>query len=99
MSIVHIVYGGEGTDYPQGDLDVGPESTDAEVLDALANVAGIPRVKLNAFIVHPPNPETGDITVSPRALFGDEKIGIHPLDQRPLIESLHHIYLKEVHGR
>lgn len=69
MSTVHVVYNGESSDYDMNDLDVGTESTDVQVLDALANQAGIPRVKLNGFAVNRNN-ETGDITVSPRAVFG-----------------------------
>lgn len=69
MSTVHVVYNGESSDYLMNDLDLGEESTDAQVLDALANTAGIPRVKLNGFVVNRNN-ETGDITVSPRAFFG-----------------------------
>lgn len=69
MATVHMIYGNETWDYDQNDLDVGPESSDVEVLNALANQAGIPRVKLNGFVVNS-NPDTGDITVSPRAIYG-----------------------------
>lgn len=71
MATLHVVYNNESTDYDLNDLDLGPGSTDAQVLDALANVAGIPRVKLNGMVVTP-NAETGDITVNPRALFGNK---------------------------
>jgi hypothetical protein len=70
MATVHVIYNGESSDYPTDQLDIGPASTDVQVLDALANVAGIPRVKLNGFSVNT-NEETGDITVSPRAPFGN----------------------------
>lgn len=69
MSTVHVVYNGENSDYDMNDLDVGDQSTDVQVLDALANVAGIPRVKLNGFNVRRDD-DTGDITVFPRAMFG-----------------------------
>jgi hypothetical protein len=69
MSNLHIVYNGEATDYAHEDLDIGVMSTDDEVLTALTVHAGIPRVKLNGFIVNR-NMDSGDITVSARALLG-----------------------------
>ena len=64
-----MVYNGETWDYEAADLGLNDNPTNNEVLDALANEAGIPRVKLQGMVVSP-SPETGDITVSPRALFG-----------------------------
>ena len=66
---VHMVYNGETWDYEAADLGLGDNPTNEEVLNALANEAGIPRVKLQGMIVNS-SPDTGDLTVSPRALFG-----------------------------
>lgn len=69
MATVHVVYNGENYDYPTDELDVGVQSTDEEIINALSRHADIPLGKLRGFVVNS-NMETGDITLSPRALFG-----------------------------
>lgn len=65
---VHMVYNGENWDYGMEDLNLNEQSSDNDVLNALSEQAGIPRVKLNGFVVN--RSDSGDVTVSPRAIFG-----------------------------
>ena len=71
---VHMVYNNENWDYNHEDLGLNENPTDREVITALAEQAGIPVAKLQGFVVSPPN-ETGDRTVSPRAIFGRSLTG------------------------
>lgn len=68
MRNVHMVYDNETWDYSLEELNLGIDPNNDQVLNALSEQAGIPRVKLNGFVVN--KSDTGDITVSPRAIFG-----------------------------
>lgn len=73
MRNVHMVYDNETWDYSLEELGLDENPTNNQILDALSNQAGIPRVKMTGMVVNPS--ETGDFTVSPRAIFGRSLTG------------------------
>ena len=70
---VHVRFNGQSYDIDFYDLDVGIESTDVEIRNALANYLETTVVKLNNFRIDR-NYSTEDITVSPQAVFGSNTI-------------------------
>jgi len=66
--VVHVRFEGRSLDVPQGDLDVGAASSDAEVKRALASYLETPEAKLRDYVVD--RHETGNMTVRPEAVFG-----------------------------
>lgn len=68
VAVVHIRFEGRSLDIPQGDLDVGTASSDAEVKRALARHLEVPDAKLRDYVID--RHETGNMTVRPEAVFG-----------------------------
>jgi hypothetical protein len=68
QGVVHVCFEGRSLDVPQGDLDVGAASSDAQVKRALARYLETPEVKLRDYVVD--RHETGNMTVRPEAVFG-----------------------------
>lgn len=68
VAVVHIRFEGRSLDIPQGDLDVGTASSDAEVKRALARYLEVPDAKLRDYVID--RHETGNMTVRPEAVFG-----------------------------
>ena len=66
--VVHVRFEGRSLDVPQGDLDVGTASSDAEVKRALARHLGTPEARLRDYVID--RHETGHMTVRPEAVFG-----------------------------
>ena len=66
---LHIRYEGRSLDFDLNQLDLGPQSTDNQVREAVANFMEVPHAKLRTFAVDR-NQETGAITVRPEAVFG-----------------------------
>jgi len=66
--VVHVRFDGRSLDVPQGDLDVGEASSDAEVKRALARYLETPEARLRDYVVD--RHETGNMTVRPEAVFG-----------------------------
>ena len=65
---LHIRYAGRSNDVPLSLLDLGDRSTDAIVLDAVAQYFQIPIWKLAAYVVE--RHKNGNITIRPEAVFG-----------------------------
>jgi hypothetical protein len=68
VKVVHIRFEGRSLDVPQGDLDVGPSSSDNEVKRALARHLDVPEAKLRDYVID--RHDTGNMTVRPEAVFG-----------------------------
>jgi hypothetical protein len=68
VKVVHIRFEGRSLDVPQGDLDVGTASSDAEVKRALARHLEVPEAKLRDYVID--RHETGNMTVRPEAVCG-----------------------------
>jgi hypothetical protein len=66
--VVHVRFEGRSLDVPQGELDVGEASSDAEVKRALARYLETPEARLRDYVVD--RHETGNMTVRPEAVFG-----------------------------
>lgn len=66
---LHIRLEGRSFDLPQGDLDVGALSTDAQVRQAVSNHLGVPLAKIQTFAIDR-NAATGSMTLRPEAVFG-----------------------------
>lgn len=69
MATLHIPYEGRYVDIHQEDVDLGDLSTDQDIRRAVAMYFEQPVEKFNAMAVEK-NPETGDITLRPQAIFG-----------------------------
>ena len=67
-AVVHIRFEGRSLDIPQGDLDLGPGSSDTEVKRALARYLEVPEAKFRDYVID--RHETGNLTVRPEAVFG-----------------------------
>jgi len=68
-AMLHVVVGGVSHDVEQGSIDIGSASTDREIKEKAADYFNVPLVKLdNHDVVR--NPQTGNITLHPRAVFG-----------------------------
>ena len=68
VAVVHIRFEGRSLDIPQGDLDVGPASSDNEVKLALARHLELAEARLRDYVID--RHETGNLTVRPEAVFG-----------------------------
>jgi hypothetical protein len=68
MAVVHIRFEGRSVDIPQGTLDVGLASSDAEIKRALAVYLEVPEAKFRDYVID--RHETGNLTVRPEAVFG-----------------------------
>lgn len=66
--VVHIRFEGRSLDIPQGDLDVGPASSDNDIKRALAAHLEVPQSRLRDYIID--RHDTGNMTVRPEAVFG-----------------------------
>ena len=65
---LHIRFEGRSIDIDIDQLDIGPESTDNQVREAVAAYMEVPLQKLQRFAVD--RHATGNITVRPEAVFG-----------------------------
>ena len=68
VAVVHIRFEGRSLDIPQGDLDVGPASSDNDIKRALARHLEVPEARLRDYVID--RHETGNLTVRPEAVFG-----------------------------
>jgi hypothetical protein len=68
IAVVHIRFEGRSLDIPQGDLDVGPASSDAEVKRALARHLDVVEARFRDYVID--RHDTGNLTVRPEAVFG-----------------------------
>jgi|TARA_Y100000310_G_scaffold339672_1_gene433046 2'-5' RNA ligase len=67
---LHLFFLGEPHDVPLAELDIGDESSDQQIREVAANHFEVHISKIEAFDVRH-NRETGDITISAPAEFGD----------------------------
>jgi hypothetical protein len=67
-NLVHIRFEGRSRDIPQGELDIGQVSSDAEIKRALARQLEVPEARLRDYVID--RHETGNMTVRPEAVFG-----------------------------
>lgn len=65
---LHIRFEGRSWNLPMRDLDLGQFSCDDDVRSALALYLGVPRPKLDLYVVE--RHANGNITVRPEAVFG-----------------------------
>jgi len=65
---VHVRVDGRSLDLRLEDLDLGPDSSDALVKQAVARYLEIPESGLRNYVVD--RHETGNLTVRPQAVFG-----------------------------
>lgn len=68
VTVVHIRFEGRSLDIPQGDLDVGPASSDNDIKRALARYLEVTETKLCDYVID--RHDTGNMTVRPEAVFG-----------------------------
>jgi hypothetical protein len=68
-AMLHIRYEGQSADLGLAEVDLGDMSTDIEVREAAARYFNVPVTKFAAFQVDR-NPQTGDVTLRPQAIFG-----------------------------
>jgi hypothetical protein len=68
-NMLHIRFDGRSYDIPLAELEIGDNSTEAQIRNAATNWLGIPEQKLRAFAVDR-NPQTNSITLRPEAVFG-----------------------------
>jgi hypothetical protein len=68
VAVVHIRFEGRSLDIPQGELDIGPVSSDNDIKRALAGYLEVPEVKFRDYVID--RHETGNLTVRPEAVFG-----------------------------
>jgi hypothetical protein len=82
-NMLHVRFGGKSRDIPLAELNIGEDSTDAQICDAAAErlafeqeqETGVPqdaeilKGKLRDFAVDR-NPETNSLTLRPEAIFG-----------------------------
>ena len=67
--VVHVRYDGRSVDLPFQNLEVGDQSSDQRIRDAVAQRLNESANKFDGYIVDR-NLETGDVTVRPQAVFG-----------------------------
>ncbi len=67
-AVLHVRFEGRSRDIPLAELDLGPQSSDTAVKQALARHLGVADDALRDYVVdrHP----TGNLTVRPEAVFG-----------------------------
>ena len=66
--VVHLRFEGRSWDIEFNILDVGDQSSDLDIRQALANYFNVPIRKFSAYVVQ--RHENGNITVRPEAVFG-----------------------------
>ena len=66
---VHIMFDSNSYDVTFDALDIGDMSTDAQIREKVAAYLDVPIAKLAEYAIDR-NPETGDITLRPQAVFG-----------------------------
>jgi hypothetical protein len=66
--VVHVRFDGRSLDIALSDLDVGPNSDDVAIRNALARHLDVPPAKLRDYVVD--RHATGNLTVRPEAVFG-----------------------------
>jgi hypothetical protein len=67
-AVVHIRFEGRSLDIPLEQLDLGPQSDDAQIKRALAGYLDVPAARLRDYVVD--RHATGNLTVRPEAVFG-----------------------------
>jgi hypothetical protein len=67
-AVLHVRFEGRSRDVPLAELDLGPQSSDAAVKQALARHLGVSDDKLRDYVVD--RHQTGNLTVRPEAVFG-----------------------------
>jgi hypothetical protein len=67
-AVLHVRFEGRSRDIPLAELDLGPQSSDAAVKQALARHFGVADDKLRDYVVE--RHQTGNLTVRPEAVFG-----------------------------
>jgi len=67
--MIHVRYEGQSWDFPLNELDVGDQSTDQQVREAVALRLNAPAAKLRNFAIDR-NRATGEMTLRPEAVFG-----------------------------
>jgi hypothetical protein len=65
---LHVRFEGRSLDVRLADLDIGPQSTDDQVKQALAVYLDVPVQKFRDYVVD--RHSTGNMTVRPEAIFG-----------------------------
>lgn len=69
MAQLHIRFEGQSVDVEMAEVDLGDLSTEVQIKQAAANALSVPVVKFAAFAIDK-NPDTGDVTLRPQAVFG-----------------------------
>ena len=69
VPVVHIRFEGKSVDIPLAEMDLGPQSADADVKRAVARHLEIAEERLHDYVVD--RHETGNLTVRPEAVFGN----------------------------
>ena len=67
-AVLHVRFEGRSHDVRAAELDVGPQSNDAVIKQALARHLGVAEARLRDYVVD--RHETGNLTVRPEAVFG-----------------------------
>ena len=66
VAVVHIRFEGRSLEIPQGDLDIGPASSDHEIKRVLAQHLNVAEAQLRDYVID--RHETGNLTVRPESL-------------------------------
>jgi hypothetical protein len=67
-AVLHVRFEGRSADIPVSDLDVGPNSSDGDVKQAVARYLDVSADKFRHYVVD--RHETGNLTIRPEAVFG-----------------------------
>jgi len=67
--VIHVRHNGRSFDFPAHQVDVGDQSTDRQVRNAIAAKLSEPRSRFDHYVIDR-NAQTGDLTVRPQAVFG-----------------------------
>lgn len=67
--VVHVRYDGRSVDLPFQNFDLGNQSSDREIRQAVASRLNESSGKFDQYVIDR-NQETGDVTVRPQAVFG-----------------------------
>jgi len=67
-AVLHVRFEGRSQDIRLAELDLGPQSGDAAVKQALARHLGVAEAQLRDYVVD--RHDTGNLTVRPEAVFG-----------------------------
>ena len=66
--MLHIRFEGRSFDIPLGDLDLGDQSSDADIKRGLSEYLNVPFSKFAHYVVD--RHSTGNLTIRPEAIFG-----------------------------